>query len=104
MGATLTRVKPRRTLPLGLSEGPSVRKQPPDNRELKTAITARIRAVPIEECFRVIDNFARLLQVCLQHQGGRLEHVLEKTYKSDYLTYKLEALWNDHAKTEDNMQ
>ena len=37
--------------------------------ELKTAITARIRAVPIEECFRVNDNFARLLQVCLQHQG-----------------------------------
>ena len=70
--------------------------------ELKTAITARIRAIPIEECVLVIDSFARCLQVCLQCQGGHLEHILERTYKLDYLTYKLEALWNDHTKTEDN--
>ena len=47
--------------------------------DLKTTITARMRAVPIEECVRVTDNFARRLQVCLQHQEGRLEHILEKT-------------------------
>ena len=62
--------------------------------ELKTAITARIRAIPIEECIRVIDNFAHRMQVCLRRQGGHLEHI------SDYLTYKLEAVWNDHAQTE----
>ena len=38
--------------------------------DLKTAITARIRAVPIEECVRVIDNFARRLQMCLPDPRG----------------------------------
>ena len=68
--------------------------------ELKTAITARIRAILIEECVCVIDSFARCLQVCLQCQGVHLEHISERTCKLDYLTYKLEALWNDHTKTE----
>ena len=62
--------------------------------DLKTAITARIRAIPIEECVHVLDNFEGRLLVCLQRQGGHLEHI------SDYLTYKLEAVWNDHAQTE----
>ena len=52
---------------------------------------------------RDTDNFVHHLQVCLQCQGGHLEHILERTYKSDYLTYKLEALWNDHAQTEVNV-
>ena len=47
--------------------------------DLKTAITARIRAIPIEECVRVIDNFASRLQVCLQRQGCHLEHISEIT-------------------------
>ena len=47
--------------------------------DLKTAFTARIRAIPIEECVRVIDNFVRRLQVCLQPQEDHLEHILEKT-------------------------
>ena len=51
----------------------------------------------------VIDNFARRLQVCLQSQGGHLEHILERTYKSDYFTYNLEALCNDPAQTEINV-
>jgi hypothetical protein len=36
--------------------------------ELKAAITAKIRDFPKEECVRVIDNFARRMQVCLQHR------------------------------------
>ena len=44
--------------------------------ELKVAITQKIRAIRQEECVRVIDNFARRLQVCLRHNGGHLEHVL----------------------------
>lgn len=44
--------------------------------ELKQAITRKIRAIPKEECVRVIDNFARRAQVCLQRNGGHLEHVL----------------------------
>ena len=40
--------------------------------ELKTAITAKIRAIPKEECIKVIQNFARRVQVCLQRNGGHL--------------------------------
>ena len=46
--------------------------------ELKTAITAKIRAIPKEECVKVIDNFVRRVQVCLQRNGGHLEHILGK--------------------------
>ncbi|KAK7112966.1 hypothetical protein V1264_012336 [Littorina saxatilis] len=38
-------------------------------------ITQNIRAIRKEECVKVIDNFARRLQVCLQRNGGHLEHV-----------------------------
>ena len=45
--------------------------------ELKVAITQMIHAIRKEECVRVIDNFARQLQVCLRHHSGHLEwHVL----------------------------
>ena len=47
--------------------------------ELKAAITGKIRQIPKEECVRVIDNFARRLQVCFQHRGQHLEHILERT-------------------------
>lgn len=46
--------------------------------ELKTAITAKIRAIPKEECIKMIQNFARRVQVCLQRNGGHLEHILGK--------------------------
>ena len=47
--------------------------------ELKAAITAKIREIPKEECVRVIDNFARRMQVCLQRRGCHLDHILERT-------------------------
>ena len=47
--------------------------------ELKAAITAKIREIPKEECVRVIDNFARCMQVCLQRRGCHVEHILERT-------------------------
>ena len=46
--------------------------------ELKTAITAKIRAIPKEDCVKVINNFARRVQDCLQRNGGHLEHILGK--------------------------
>ena len=46
--------------------------------ELKTAITAKVRAIPKEECVKVIENFATRVQVCLQVNSGHLEHILEK--------------------------
>ena len=44
--------------------------------ELKEAITQKINAIPKEECIRVINNFARRIQDCLQQNGGHLEHIL----------------------------
>ena len=55
------------------------RKKPQTIGELKAAITGKIIEIPKEECVRVIDNFARRLQVCLQRCGGHLEHILERT-------------------------
>jgi len=43
--------------------------------DLKAAITAAIRAIPREACGRVIENFARRIQMFLQHQGAHLEHI-----------------------------
>jgi len=43
--------------------------------DLKAAITAAIRAIPMEECGRVIKNFARRIQMCLQRRGAHLEHI-----------------------------
>jgi hypothetical protein len=35
----------------------------------------------LKQLVRVIDNFARRIQVCLQRRGCHLEHILERTYK-----------------------
>ena len=43
--------------------------------DLKAAITAAIRVIPREECGRVIENFARGIQMCLQRRGAHLEHI-----------------------------
>jgi len=43
--------------------------------DLKAAITAAIRAIPREECGRVIENFAHRIQMCLQRRGANLEHI-----------------------------
>ena len=46
--------------------------------DLKAAITAAIRAIPREECGRVIENFARRIQMCPQRRGAHLEHIFER--------------------------
>ena len=40
--------------------------------DLKAAITAAIRAIPRAECGRVIESFARRIQMCLQRRGAHL--------------------------------
>jgi len=45
---------------------------------LKAAITAAIRAIPREECMRVIENTAHRIQMCLQHRGAHLQHIFER--------------------------
>ena len=52
--------------------------------ELKTAITTKIRTTSREECVRVIDNFARRIQVCLQStyiNGSKTKMVCQKSLK-----------------------
>jgi len=42
------------------------------------AINAAIRAIPREECGRVIENFARRIQMCLQRRGAHLSTFFER--------------------------
>jgi len=46
--------------------------------DLKAAITAAIRAIPREECGRIIENFARQIQMCLQRGEAHLENIFER--------------------------
>jgi len=48
---------------------------PQTTPDLKAAITAAIRAIQREESGRVIENFARRIQICLQRQGAHLERI-----------------------------
>lgn len=50
--------------------------RPDTIEDLKAAITAQIRRITKEECQRVIDNFERRIQICLERNGRHLEHVL----------------------------
>jgi len=43
--------------------------------DLQASITAAVRAIPREECGRVIENFTRRIQMCLQRRGDHLEHI-----------------------------
>ena len=52
------------------------RNNPQTIPELKEAITQNINVIPKEGCIRVINNFARRIQVCLQPNGGHLDHIL----------------------------
>ena len=52
---------------------------PQTTGELTAAITGKIRQIPKDECVRVIDNFARRVQVCLQCRGQHLEHIVKRT-------------------------
>ena len=79
MGSTFTRLEPPRFLSVGYLKDNVYENNPQTIGELKAAITGKIRQIPEEECVRVIDNFARRLQVCLQRRGQHLEHILERT-------------------------
>ena len=59
--------------------------QPHTIPDLKAAIKAAIRAIPREECGRVIENFARRIQMCLQRRGAHLEHIFERQWNKEFL-------------------
>jgi len=45
----------------------------------KILITAKINGILKEECVRIINNFARRMQVCLRRREDHLEHILKST-------------------------
>ena len=53
--------------------------------DLKTAITAAIRAIPREEWGRVIENFARRIQMCLQRRGLIRRTFIERQSNKEFL-------------------
>jgi len=57
--------------------------------DLKVAITAAIRAIPREECGRVIENFARRIQMCLQRREA---HFLSASETKSFCSTDLK-LW-----------
>ena len=54
---------------------------PPTIPDLKAAI----RAIPREECGRVIENFARRIQMRLQRRGAHLENIFERQWNKEFL-------------------
>ena len=55
-------------------------------------LKAAIRATPREECGRVIENFARRIQMCLQRRGAHLEHSFERQWNKEFCSTDLK-LW-----------
>ena len=79
MGSEFTRLEPPRFLSVGVSQGQLYENNLQTIGELEAAMTGQIRQIPKEECVRVIDTFARRVQVCRQHRGQHLEHILKRT-------------------------
>jgi len=74
-GRRIHRTWTPRFLYVGIPQGQGVWQQPQTIPNLKAAITAAIRAIPREKCGRVIENFARRIQMFLQRRGAHLEHI-----------------------------
>jgi len=55
-------------------------------------LNAAIKAIPREECGRVIENFARRIQMCLQRRGAHLEHIFWAPVKQRVFVVQLETL------------
>ena len=51
--------------------------KPATLEQLKTNITRHIRAITPATCAAVVDNFKRRIQVCLDQNGGHIEHLPE---------------------------
>jgi len=49
-----------------------------NNSQIIPDLKAAIRAIPREECGRVIENFARRIQMCLQRRGAHLSTFFER--------------------------
>ena len=62
--------------------------------DLKAAITAAIRAIPREECGRVIENFSRRIQMCLQRRGISFgAHFLSACETKSFCSTDLKLWW-----------
>ena len=59
-------------------------------RDLKAAI----RAIPRDECRRVIKNFAHRIQMCLQRWGAHLDHILRARVKQIVFVVRTWNFWD----------
>ena len=64
-----------------------------NNPQTIADMKAAIRAIPREECGRVIENFARRIQMCLQHRGAHLEHIFWAPVKQSFCCSTDFKLW-----------
>jgi len=74
-------LEPPRFLYVGIHYDRVYGNNPQTIPDLKAAITAAIRAIPREECGRVIVNFVRRIQMCPQRRGAHLEHIFRAPVK-----------------------
>ena len=75
MVAAFTALEPPDFYVLGYLKDRVYGNNPQTIPDLKAAITSAIRAIPREECGRVIETFARRILMCLQSRGAHLEHI-----------------------------
>lgn len=47
-------------------------------KELKQAIKKAWKSIPLELCKKVIDNFPKRLQACIDAEGGHFEYLMKK--------------------------
>ena len=72
----------------------SIREQAKDNKWFEIAIGHKIRSVPQHQCERVIENFKRRIDVCIQRGGRHLEHTLWKSRSESFTLSKAFDLFN----------
>ena len=70
--------KPPRCFAVEFFEGSGVINRPQSIQALKANITNEISQITWETRENVMKNFQKRLEVCLQRNGGHLEHVIKK--------------------------
>ena len=60
------------------------RKRPRNKKELKAAVRAAWDSITTGELQRIIFEFRRRLELCIQMKGGNFEHLLKKHRRSQW--------------------
>ena len=94
VGAAFTGLKRPRFLSMWIPWGQDVWLQAPDHPDLEEAITAAIRAITREECWRVVENFASRIQGCQFWNASETKGFCGTDLKVwGYLLHRLVRMW-----------